>query len=82
MDSKARRFEGRLADYLRLRDQKCRTTYCDAPVRHLDHAEDHADGGETSAANGQGLCEYCNYAKQPSAGRPDRGPDLATPSRP
>ncbi len=63
MDSKSRRFEGALADYLRLRDQKCRTLYCDAPVRHLDHAEAYADGGPTSAANGQGLCEYCNYAK-------------------
>ena len=63
MDSKSRRFEGALADYLRLRDRKCRTLYCDAPVRHLDHAEAYADGGPTSAANGQGLCEYCNYAK-------------------
>ena len=63
MDSKSRRFEGALADYLRLRDRQCRTRYCDAPVRHLDHAEAHADGGPTSAANGQGLCEHCNYAK-------------------
>jgi hypothetical protein len=63
MDSKSRRFEGALADYLRLRDQRCRTRYCDAQVRHLDHAEAYADGGPTSAANGQGLCEYCNYAK-------------------
>jgi hypothetical protein len=23
-----------------------------------------ADGGETSATNGQGLCEACNYTKQ------------------
>ena len=38
MDSKSRRFEGALADYLRLRDRQCRTRYCDAPVRHLDHA--------------------------------------------
>ena len=57
MDSKGRRFEGALADYLRLRDRRCRTRWCDAPIRHLDHAKDHADGGETSAANGQGLCE-------------------------
>ena len=76
MDSKARRFEGALADYLRLRDQKCRTKYCGAPVRHLDHAEAHADGGETSAANGQALCEFCNYAKQAPgwSARPRPGP--------
>ena len=76
MDSKSRRFEGALADYLRLRDRQCRTRYCDAPVRHLDHAEAHADGGPTSAANGQGLCEHCNYAKAALgwSARPRPGP--------
>jgi hypothetical protein len=76
MDSKARRFEGALADFLRLRDRKCRTDHCDAPVRHLDHAEAYADGGPTSAANGQGLCEYCNYAKDALgwSARPRPGP--------
>lgn len=64
MDSRARRFTGHLADFLRLRDRRCRTPWCDAPVRHLDHVEDHDDGGPTSAANGQGLCEACNHAKQ------------------
>jgi hypothetical protein len=76
MDSSARRFEGRLAEFLRLRDRRCRTRYCDAPVRHLDHAEDHAKGGATSAANGQGVCESCNYAKQARGwqARPRPGP--------
>jgi len=76
MDSSARRFAGGLADYLRLRDRRCRTRWCDAPVRHLDHAEAHADGGPTSAANGQGVCEACNYAKQALgwSARPRPGP--------
>ena len=76
MDSKGRRFEGALADYLRLRDRRCRTRYCDAPVRHLDHAEDRADGGPTSAENGQGLCEECNYTKLARgwSARPRPGP--------
>jgi hypothetical protein len=76
MDSKGRRFDGHLADYLRLRDQVCRTPGCDAPVRHLDHARDHADGGPTSATNGQGLCEACNYTKQARGwtARPRPGP--------
>jgi len=64
MDRKGDRFEGRLAEYLRLRDQSCRTPGCGAPVRHLDHAKDRAKGGATSACNGQGLCEQCNHAKQ------------------
>ena len=54
MDSRARPFDGKLAEFLRLRDQRCRTPYCDAPIRHLDHAEDHAKGGPTGAVNGQG----------------------------
>ena len=64
MDSKARAFTGGLAAFLRLRDRACREKYCDAPVRHLDHAEGHAEGGLTSAENGQGICEAHNYAKQ------------------
>ena len=76
MDSHARRFEGRLADYLRLRDRTCRTRYCNARVRHLDHAQDHASGGTTNATNGQGLCEDCNHAKQARGwtARPRPGP--------
>ena len=76
MDSRARRFEGRLADYLRLRDRRCRTRYCGAPIRHLDHVHDHASGGPTSAANAQGACEECNYAKQAPGwtARPRPGP--------
>lgn len=36
MDSKARRFPAALADFLVIRDQTCRTPWCDAPIRtHL-----------------------------------------------
>ncbi len=64
MDARSRLFRGSLARFIRLRDQRCRTPWCDAPVRAVDHAEDHDVGGPTSAANGQGLCEACNHAKQ------------------
>ena len=64
MDAKGRLFRGSLARFIRLRDEVCRTPWCDAPVRHLDHAEDHADDGATSGRNAQGLCEMCSYAKQ------------------
>jgi hypothetical protein len=64
MDSQARRFTGGLAAFLRLRDRGCREAWCDAPARHLDHAEAYADGGLTSAENGQGICESHNYAKE------------------
>jgi hypothetical protein len=50
---------------LRARGQGiCGTSWCDAPVRHIDHITPHAEGGETSLDNGQGLCARCNHAKQ------------------
>ncbi len=64
MDSRSRCFEGGLARFIRLRDQVCRAPWCDAPIRHTDHAEPAAAEGETSIRNGQGLCEACNYAKE------------------
>jgi hypothetical protein len=64
MDSRARLFPHGLSRFIRLRDQICRTPWCDAPIRHIDHPWDAADGGSTSAENGQGLCEACNHAKQ------------------
>jgi hypothetical protein len=53
-----------LATFIGLRDERCRTPYCDAPIRHRDHATPHARGGPTTADNGLGLCERCNYVKE------------------
>ncbi|HEY2198194.1 MAG TPA: DUF222 domain-containing protein, partial [Mycobacterium sp.] len=61
MESRARLFPRGLAAFIGLRDQRCRTPYCDAPIRHRDHARPWAGSGETSAGNGLGLCERCNY---------------------
>lgn len=64
MESRSRLFPKGLAQFIGLRDQRCRTPYCDAPVRHRDHARPHRRGGATSAANGLGSCERCNYTKE------------------
>ena len=64
MESRARAFPDTLARFIRLRDQTCRTPYCDAPIRHIDHAQPHARGGRTNARNGRGSCEHCNYVKE------------------
>jgi hypothetical protein len=86
MDKNGRRFEGKLAEFLRLRDRRCRNPWCNAPIRHLDHAEDYARGGKTSAHNGEGLCEACNHAKQAAqwSARPIDGPvhtiEIITPT--
>ena len=64
MESRSRRFPRGLATFIELRDQRCRTPYCDAPIRHRDHAQPWAEGGPTTAINGLGSCERCNYAKE------------------
>ena len=69
MDSERRLFDGALRRFLVVRDGTCRTPWCDAPVRHIDHVVDHASGGPTSAENGQGLCVRCNQAKQAAGWR-------------
>jgi uncharacterized protein DUF222 len=63
MDSSRRAFAGNLRRFIGVRDGLCRTPWCGAPIRHIDHARRAADGGETSVLNGQGLCEACNLAK-------------------
>jgi hypothetical protein len=64
MDARARTFSGALRQFLVWRDRTCRNPWCDAPIRHVDHITRVADGGATTADNGQGLCEACNYAKE------------------
>ena len=64
MESRSRCFPKGLAAFIGLRDQTCRTPFCDAPIRHRDHARPRRRGGPTSAANGLGLCERCNYVKE------------------
>ncbi|OBF89648.1 HNH endonuclease [Mycobacterium sp. 852002-51152_SCH6134967] len=64
MESRARLFPKVLAQFIAFRDDTCRTPYCDAPIRHTDHATPHGVGGETSELNGVGNCEACNYAKE------------------
>lgn len=64
MDSQSRAFPKGLGAFIGIRDQTCRTPYCNAPIRHRDHAVPRHRGGPTSALNGLGECEACNYAKE------------------
>jgi hypothetical protein len=64
MESRARLFPTGIARFIATRDDTCRTSYCDAPIRHTDHATPAARGGPTSLINGLGDCEACNYAKE------------------
>lgn len=65
MESVARRFDGHLAEFLDLRDGgRCRTSGCNAMIRHHDHVQPAHLDGQTAVTNGQGLCERCNYLKE------------------
>jgi len=64
IDTRRRLFNTHQRQLLVARDQFCRTPWCDAPIRHTDHITRHADGGQTSTDNGQGLCEACNQTKE------------------
>ena len=44
LESRAKRFPDALREFLVLRDQTCRTPWCDAPVRHGDHVIPNAAG--------------------------------------
>ncbi|MEU0313037.1 DUF222 domain-containing protein [Nocardioides sp. NPDC006273] len=76
MESRSRKAPDGLAEFITTRDGGiCRTNGCDAPIRNIDHAERHADGGATSAENLQGLCERCNQAKEALGWQARPGPD-------
>ncbi|MFI2565914.1 DUF222 domain-containing protein [Paenarthrobacter sp. NPDC018779] len=64
MDSRARLFAGGMRRFIEARDALCRTPYCDAPIRHIDHIVSWQNRGPTSLRNGAGLCEQCNHVKE------------------
>jgi hypothetical protein len=74
VDSHQRLFPPTLATFLKLRDQRCATPFCDAPIRHIDHITPHSRGGATSLDNGQGLCARCNHVKDLHGFRTDHDP--------
>ena len=75
MESRRRVFTANQQRFLRLRDQTCRTPWCDAPIRHADHIHPWNHDGKTAIANGQGLCQACNHAKQAPGWQARPGPD-------
>jgi hypothetical protein len=76
MDSRARLFPPGHRRFIQTRDDTCRTPYCDAPIRHLDHIIPWHTGGETTSTNAAGLCEACNHTKETPGwkARPAPGP--------
>ena len=75
MESHRRLFTRAQRRFIQLRDQTCRTPYCDAPIRHTDHVVPKEHDGPTSVHNGQGLCAACNYAKEAPGWQARPGPN-------
>lgn len=82
MDSKRRLFDGLLRRMVVLRDDTCRNPWCDAPIRHIDHATPHAAGGDTSYDNASGLCARCNQGKENPGWHHRASPDHLTVTTP
>lgn len=84
MESRRRCFDKSLRRFVITVDKTCRTPWCDAPIRHIDHALRAADGGETSLDNSDGLCEACNYVREApkwaTVRRPQRELEIITPT--
>ncbi len=54
MDAKSRLFPPALARFLRRRDQRCATPWCEAPIRHVDHVTPWSRGGRRASRTGRG----------------------------
>lgn len=63
-DPRRRLFRGEVRRFILLRDQRCRTPWCDAAIHDIDHATRYEDGGETTADNGIGHCQRFNLVKE------------------
>ncbi len=69
MESTRRGFTGLLREFIEIRDQICRTPFCNSPIRHGDHVDRVADDGDTAEVNAEGLCAACNLRKEQAGWR-------------
>ncbi|WP_193072017.1 HNH endonuclease [Brevibacterium sp. FME37] len=76
MDSRRREFPGLLRRMIVIRDDVCRSPWCDAQIKHADHARAFAAGGDTDWDNASGLCAACNFVKELNGRK-----HLATPEK-
>ncbi|MDN6533052.1 MAG: DUF222 domain-containing protein [Yaniella sp.] len=63
-ESRSRSFPANLRRMVVLRDDVCRTPFCDAPIKEIDHVVPVREGGPTSWENASGLCAACNKIKE------------------
>ena len=80
MDSRARIFPPGLRRLIQTRDDTCRTPYCDAPIRHLDHIIPWHHGGQPPRPTAPASAKPATTPKKPPAGPPSHAQDHGTPS--
>lgn len=76
LESSQRLVSGTLRRAVVLRDDRCRTPWCDAPIAVVDHVQRYSEGGATSLRNTQGLCVRCNLTKEEPGWRSSPDPDI------
>ena len=75
-DSRGRKFTGLLAELIRARDRyRCTESFCDAPIREIDHIVRAADGGPTTFDGGRGTCQFHNLLRELPGWTVERVPD-------
>ncbi|WP_166971152.1 HNH endonuclease [Brevibacterium atlanticum] len=75
MDSRRREFAGLLRRMVVIRDDVCRSPWCEAAIKQADHVVSFADGGDTDWENSSGLCAARNYVKELAGWRHNATPD-------
>lgn len=63
-DPRRRLFRGAVRRFILLRDQRCRTPWCDAAIHDLDHWTRYSEGGGTTIDNGIGYCQRFNLVRE------------------
>lgn len=82
MESRRRHFPKALRRMVVLRDDTCRTPYCDGSIQDIDHALPAREGGPTNWQNGSGLCAACNQIKENTGWRHEATPEQLTVTTP
>ena len=71
MDKTQRLFEGKLRRFLIHRDQQCRTRWCDAPIRHVDHPVPSPWAAARLPTTAKGFARRATTPKRLQGGRRD-----------
>ncbi|GAB3297697.1 DUF222 domain-containing protein [Epidermidibacterium keratini] len=64
VDTRRRLFTRAQRRFIIARDQVCTTPWCDAPIRHVDHATPHRTTQRSHLDDANGKCVTCNLVKE------------------